>query len=121
MRRYQSIPSSNRFLSFAWLNRTCIANNHELSCNLASQEMRGNTMSAVTNYEPNDVTSVGPSFIASEEATLLVSARAGDSAAFECLVCRTGTLSFVLPKGFFAIEKMRRTPFRRHFSMLSAT
>jgi RNA polymerase sigma-70 factor (ECF subfamily) len=29
-------------------------------------------------------------------------------------------LSFVLPNAFFAIEKMRRTPFRPYFSMLSA-
>jgi RNA polymerase sigma-70 factor (ECF subfamily) len=43
-------------------------------------------MSAVTNYELNDAATVGPSFIATEEATLLASARAGDSAAFECLV-----------------------------------
>jgi RNA polymerase sigma-70 factor, ECF subfamily len=41
-------------------------------------------MSAGTNYELNDATTVGPLFI-SEEATLLASARAGDSAAFECL------------------------------------
>ena len=43
-------------------------------------------MSAATNYELNDAATVGPSFITSEEATLLASARAGDSAAFECLV-----------------------------------
>jgi RNA polymerase sigma-70 factor (ECF subfamily) len=43
-------------------------------------------MSAATNYELNDAATVGPSFITSEEATLLESARAGDSAAFECLV-----------------------------------
>jgi RNA polymerase sigma-70 factor, ECF subfamily len=43
-------------------------------------------MSAARNYELNDVASIGPLFITSEEATLLVSARAGDSAAFECLV-----------------------------------
>jgi RNA polymerase sigma-70 factor (ECF subfamily) len=43
-------------------------------------------MSAATNYELNDAATVGPSFIASEEGTLLASARAGDSAAFECLV-----------------------------------
>ncbi len=43
-------------------------------------------MSAVTNYELNDAATFGPSFITSEEATLLASARAGDSAAFECLV-----------------------------------
>src|SRR5208282_2470776 len=48
--------------------------------------MRGNTMSAATNYELNDAATVGPSFITSEEATLLSSARVGDSAAFECLV-----------------------------------
>ena len=43
-------------------------------------------MSAATNYELNDVATIPPSFITSEEATLLASARAGDSAAFECLV-----------------------------------
>ena len=43
-------------------------------------------MSAATNYELNNAATVGPSFITSEEATLLASARAGDSAAFECLV-----------------------------------
>ncbi|MFZ0953701.1 MAG: sigma-70 family RNA polymerase sigma factor, partial [Candidatus Sulfotelmatobacter sp.] len=43
-------------------------------------------MSVATNYELNDAATVGPSFITSEEATLLASARAGDSAAFECLV-----------------------------------
>ncbi|HXW90313.1 MAG TPA: sigma-70 family RNA polymerase sigma factor [Terriglobales bacterium] len=43
-------------------------------------------MSAATNYELNAAATVGPSFITSKEATLLASARAGDSAAFECLV-----------------------------------
>jgi RNA polymerase sigma-70 factor, ECF subfamily len=43
-------------------------------------------MSAATNYELNAAATVGPSFITSDEATLLASARAGDSAAFECLV-----------------------------------
>ena len=43
-------------------------------------------MSAATNYERNDVASVGPSFLPSAEATLLASAKAGDPAAFECLV-----------------------------------
>jgi len=43
-------------------------------------------MSAVTTFELNAVPNIGPSFIASEEATLLASAKAGDSAAFECLV-----------------------------------
>ncbi len=43
-------------------------------------------MSAATNYELNDAAIVGPSFILGDEATLLASARAGDSAAFECLV-----------------------------------
>ena len=43
-------------------------------------------MSAVTNYELNDAATLGPSFITGEEATLLASARAGDSVAFECLV-----------------------------------
>jgi len=42
-------------------------------------------MSATGNYELNDAATIGPAFIASEEATLLESARAGDSAAFECL------------------------------------
>jgi hypothetical protein len=32
--------------------------------------------------------------------------RAGDSAAFECLVMPHWALSFVLPDGFFAIEKI---------------
>lgn len=43
-------------------------------------------MSVATNYERNDAATLGPSFIPEEEATLLASARAGDSAAFECLV-----------------------------------
>ncbi len=43
-------------------------------------------MSAATSYELNDAATVGPSFITSEEAALLASARAGDSTAFECLV-----------------------------------
>lgn len=43
-------------------------------------------MSAATNYELNAAATVGPLFIPSEEATLLASARAGDSTAFECLV-----------------------------------
>jgi DNA-directed RNA polymerase specialized sigma24 family protein len=43
-------------------------------------------MSAATNYELNDAGTVGPSFITSEEATLLASARAGNAVAFECLV-----------------------------------
>jgi RNA polymerase sigma-70 factor (ECF subfamily) len=43
-------------------------------------------MSAATNYELNDAAIVGASFITSEEATLLESAKAGDSTAFECLV-----------------------------------
>jgi RNA polymerase sigma-70 factor, ECF subfamily len=43
-------------------------------------------MSAATNYELNNLASVGPPFITWDEATLLASARAGDSAAFECLV-----------------------------------
>jgi RNA polymerase sigma-70 factor (ECF subfamily) len=43
-------------------------------------------MSAATNFELNDAATIGASFIASEETTLLASARAGDSAAFECLV-----------------------------------
>ena len=43
-------------------------------------------MSAALTYERNDARNVRPSFIASEEATLLASARAGDLAAFESLV-----------------------------------
>jgi RNA polymerase sigma-70 factor, ECF subfamily len=43
-------------------------------------------MSAARNYELNDAATFEPSFITSEEATLLASARAGNSAAFECLV-----------------------------------
>jgi RNA polymerase sigma-70 factor (ECF subfamily) len=43
-------------------------------------------MSAATNYQLNYASTFEPSFIATEEATLLASARAGDSAAFECLV-----------------------------------
>jgi len=43
-------------------------------------------MSAATNYELTHAATVGPLFITSEEATLLASARAGDSTAFECLV-----------------------------------
>jgi len=43
-------------------------------------------MSAATNYELSDAATVGPSSITSEEATLLASARTGDSAVFECLV-----------------------------------
>jgi RNA polymerase sigma-70 factor (ECF subfamily) len=43
-------------------------------------------MSAATSYELNDAATVGPSFITSEEAIFLASARAGDSAAFGCLV-----------------------------------
>jgi RNA polymerase sigma-70 factor (ECF subfamily) len=43
-------------------------------------------MAAATNYELNDAATVGHLLITREEATLLASARAGDSAAFECLV-----------------------------------
>lgn len=43
-------------------------------------------MSAATNYQLNHVATVKPSFVPTEEATLLASARAGDSTAFECLV-----------------------------------
>jgi len=43
-------------------------------------------MSAAINYELNDAATVGPAFITREEATLLESARGGDSTAFECLV-----------------------------------
>jgi len=43
-------------------------------------------MSAATSYQLDDPGSIGSPFITKEEATLLASARAGDSAAFECLV-----------------------------------
>src|SRR5580700_7573054 len=43
-------------------------------------------MSAATNYQLNDAAAIGPLFITSDESTLLASARAGDAAAFECLV-----------------------------------
>jgi RNA polymerase sigma-70 factor (ECF subfamily) len=43
-------------------------------------------MSAAILYERNDTRNIRPSFIASEEAILLASARAGDPAAFESLV-----------------------------------
>lgn len=43
-------------------------------------------MSAATSYELYDPASIGSPFITEEEATLLAAARAGDSAAFECLV-----------------------------------
>jgi RNA polymerase sigma-70 factor (ECF subfamily) len=43
-------------------------------------------MSVVITYKRNDVANVRSSFAASEEATLLAAARAGDSAAFESLV-----------------------------------
>ncbi len=43
-------------------------------------------MSAATNYDLNDAMTVGASYITSDQATLLASARAGDSTAFECLV-----------------------------------
>ena len=43
-------------------------------------------MSAATNYQLNNAATLGPSFVTTQEATLLASARAGDSAAFECLV-----------------------------------
>jgi DNA-directed RNA polymerase specialized sigma24 family protein len=43
-------------------------------------------MSAATNYELNDAATLGPVFVTSEEAILLACARAGDSAAFGCLV-----------------------------------
>jgi RNA polymerase sigma-70 factor (ECF subfamily) len=43
-------------------------------------------MSAAINYELNDAASFEPSILIGEEATLLTSARDGDSAAFECLV-----------------------------------
>ena len=77
-------------------------------------------MSAATNYELNDAATVGPSFITSEEATLWRLPELVTRQHLSVLSCRTGTLSFVLPNGFFAIEKMRRTPFRPHFSMRSA-
>jgi RNA polymerase sigma-70 factor, ECF subfamily len=43
-------------------------------------------MSAAITYERNDIEHVRPSFVTSEEAALLASAMAGDSAAFESLV-----------------------------------
>jgi len=43
-------------------------------------------MSAATSYELNDSAIIRTPFITGEEATLLASARAGDPAAFECLV-----------------------------------
>ncbi|MFZ0807722.1 MAG: sigma-70 family RNA polymerase sigma factor [Candidatus Sulfotelmatobacter sp.] len=43
-------------------------------------------MAAATPYELNHAATVEPSFLTRDEATLLASARAGDSAAFECLV-----------------------------------
>lgn len=43
-------------------------------------------MSAASNYELNEAVMIGAPFIPGEEATLLASARAGDPAAFECLV-----------------------------------
>jgi RNA polymerase sigma-70 factor, ECF subfamily len=43
-------------------------------------------MSAAINYELNDAATISPLFITPEEAALLASARAGDPAAFECLV-----------------------------------
>jgi RNA polymerase sigma-70 factor (ECF subfamily) len=48
--------------------------------------MEVTNMSAATNYELNGATTFGLSFIPSEEASLLASARAGDSTAFEYLV-----------------------------------
>jgi RNA polymerase sigma-70 factor, ECF subfamily len=43
-------------------------------------------MSAATSYELDDSATIGTPFIKGKEATLLASARAGDPAAFECLV-----------------------------------
>ena len=43
-------------------------------------------MSAATSYDLNDSATMGIPFITGTEATLLASARAGDPAAFECLV-----------------------------------
>ena len=43
-------------------------------------------MSAAAIYELNNSATISPPFIASEEAILLASARAGNSEAFECLV-----------------------------------
>lgn len=40
----------------------------------------------VTNYDLNDAATAGSLFLTGEDAALLASARAGDSAAFECLV-----------------------------------
>lgn len=43
-------------------------------------------MSAATSYRLDDPDIISPSFITADEAALLKSARAGDPAAFECLV-----------------------------------
>jgi RNA polymerase sigma-70 factor (ECF subfamily) len=43
-------------------------------------------MPAAANYERNHAGTVGASLVANQEAALLESARAGDSAAFECLI-----------------------------------
>lgn len=43
-------------------------------------------MSAATSYVLSGPASIGTPSITEEEASLLISARAGDSAAFECLV-----------------------------------
>lgn len=43
-------------------------------------------MSAATSYVSSDPASIGTQSITEEEASLLISARAGDSVAFECLV-----------------------------------
>ncbi|HTA22171.1 MAG TPA: sigma-70 family RNA polymerase sigma factor [Terriglobales bacterium] len=43
-------------------------------------------MSSATDYELDDAATITPAFMTSQEATLLASARAGDPAAFECLV-----------------------------------
>jgi len=126
IRRYRSIPSSNRFLSLV-LAKSVLAKSHLHAPTTASllaigqvKKMRGNTMPAATNYELNAAASVGPSSIASEEATLLASANAGDSAAFQCLVMPHWDALLRVTKPFFAIEGMRRAPFQAHFSMLSA-
>jgi RNA polymerase sigma-70 factor (ECF subfamily) len=43
-------------------------------------------MSSAADYELDDAATIPPAFMTSQEATLLASARAGDPAAFECLV-----------------------------------
>lgn len=69
-----------------WLNRICIREQSRTCVPDQVKKVRGNTMSAATNYKLNDAATIGPSFIVGEEAALLASARAGNPEAFECLV-----------------------------------